>query len=61
MQVAFTGSTEVGKLIMAQAAKNLVPVTLELGGDAETFVLDPAVRDKNMLLHAGTGEWQSSH
>ena len=32
VQVAFTGSTEVGKLIMAQAAQNLVPVTLELGG-----------------------------
>ena len=28
----FTGSTEVGKLVMAAAARNLTPVTLELGG-----------------------------
>lgn len=26
------GSPAVGKLVMAAAAKNLVPVTLELGG-----------------------------
>lgn len=30
--LVFTGSTQVGKKIMAAAAKNLVPVTLELGG-----------------------------
>jgi coniferyl-aldehyde dehydrogenase len=30
--LVFTGSTSVGKLIMAAAARNLVPVTLELGG-----------------------------
>jgi len=28
----FTGSTNVGKAVMASAAKNLTPVTLELGG-----------------------------
>lgn len=28
----YTGSPMVGKLVMAEAAKNLVPVTLELGG-----------------------------
>jgi len=27
-----TGSTSVGKIIMAAAAKTLTPVTLELGG-----------------------------
>ncbi|MFA5539636.1 MAG: aldehyde dehydrogenase family protein [Gemmobacter sp.] len=31
-KVAFTGSTEVGKLIMHQAADNLTNITLELGG-----------------------------
>jgi len=30
--LAFTGSREVGELIMASAARNIVPVTLELGG-----------------------------
>lgn len=31
-KVAFTGSTETGSLIMGEAAKNLIPVTMELGG-----------------------------
>ena len=30
--IVFTGSTETGKRVMEAAAKNLVPVTLELGG-----------------------------
>jgi len=34
----FTGSTEVGKLVMAAAAKNLTPVTLELGGKSPALV-----------------------
>ena len=29
-QLAFTGSTEVGKLIATETAKNVVPTTLEL-------------------------------
>ncbi|WP_305093012.1 aldehyde dehydrogenase family protein [Prescottella sp. R16] len=36
--LVFTGSTEVGKLVMTNAAKNLVPVTLELGGKSPTVV-----------------------
>ncbi|MGP4142582.1 aldehyde dehydrogenase family protein [Sodalis praecaptivus] len=31
-KVAFTGSTEVGQQIMSYAARNVIPVTLELGG-----------------------------
>ena len=31
-KIAFTGSTEVGQLIMGYATQNLIPVTLELGG-----------------------------
>ncbi|WP_419814122.1 coniferyl aldehyde dehydrogenase [Glacieibacterium sp.] len=34
----FTGSTSVGRHVMAAAAKNLVPVTLELGGKSPTIV-----------------------
>lgn len=34
----FTGATSVGHHIMAAAAKNLVPVTLELGGKSPTIV-----------------------
>ncbi|NMP30998.1 coniferyl aldehyde dehydrogenase [Thalassotalea sp. M1531] len=34
----FTGSTRVGKLVMAAAAQNLTPVTLELGGKSPTII-----------------------
>ncbi|MGW0042138.1 coniferyl aldehyde dehydrogenase [Rhodococcus sp. NPDC003348] len=34
----FTGSSAVGKLVMANAAQNLVPVTLELGGKSPTVI-----------------------
>lgn len=36
--IFFTGSTNVGKVIMEQASKNLTPVTLELGGKSPTIV-----------------------
>ena len=34
----FTGSTEVGRLVMQAAAKNLTPVTLELGGKSPAII-----------------------
>ncbi len=34
----FTGSTKTGKLVMASAANNLTPVTLELGGKSPTII-----------------------
>jgi coniferyl-aldehyde dehydrogenase len=34
----FTGSTEVGRKVMAAAARNLTPVTLELGGKSPAIV-----------------------
>jgi aldehyde dehydrogenase (NAD+) len=36
--IFFTGSTEVGRVVMAAAAKNLIPVTLELGGKSPVIV-----------------------
>jgi aldehyde dehydrogenase (NAD+) len=36
--IFFTGSTRVGKLVMAAAAKNLSTVTLELGGKSPVIV-----------------------
>ncbi|WP_202879692.1 aldehyde dehydrogenase family protein [Ornithinimicrobium pratense] len=36
--IVFTGSTEVGKVVMRAAAEHLTPVTLELGGKSPTFV-----------------------
>jgi aldehyde dehydrogenase (NAD+) len=38
--VFYTGSTAVGKIIYQAAAKNLVPVTLELGGKSPCIVED---------------------
>ena len=40
----FTGSTRVGKFVAASAAKNLTPVTLELGGKS------PAIIDRSADL-----------
>ncbi len=34
----FTGSTQVGRLVMQAAAKNLTPVTLELGGKSPAII-----------------------
>lgn len=41
-KVAFTGSTEVGKLIVSAAAGNLKKVTLELGGKSPNIIFDDA-------------------
>ncbi len=41
-KVAFTGSTEVGKLIVQAAAGNLKKVSLELGGKSPNIILDDA-------------------
>lgn len=38
----YTGSTAVGRKVMAAAAPNLTPVTLELGGKSPVIVLDDA-------------------
>lgn len=40
--IFFTGSTQVGKIVMAAAAKNLSSVTLELGGKSPTIVDETA-------------------
>jgi succinate-semialdehyde dehydrogenase/glutarate-semialdehyde dehydrogenase len=43
--VGFTGSTEVGKLLMRQAASTVKKVGLELGGNAPFIVFDDAELD----------------
>jgi len=42
---SFTGSTEVGKLLMAQCASTVKKVSLELGGNAPFIVFDDADLD----------------
>jgi succinate-semialdehyde dehydrogenase/glutarate-semialdehyde dehydrogenase len=44
-KVSFTGSTEVGKLLMTQAASTVKKVGLELGGNAPFIVFDDADLD----------------
>lgn len=45
-KVSFTGSTEVGKLLMKQASGTVKKVALELGGNAPFIVFDDADLDK---------------
>ena len=47
-KVAFTGSTEVGKLIVHAAAGNLKKVSLELGGKSPNIVLSDANMDRTI-------------
>lgn len=47
----FTGSTHVGKLVLQAAAKNLVPVTLELGGKS------PAIIDRDMNIRTAVSRF----
>jgi aldehyde dehydrogenase (NAD+) len=44
-KIAFTGSTEVGREIMQQAASTIKKVTLELGGKSPNIILDDADLD----------------
>ncbi|HEY6493648.1 MAG TPA: NAD-dependent succinate-semialdehyde dehydrogenase [Trebonia sp.] len=41
-KISFTGSTEVGKLLMGQAAKRVQKVSLELGGNSPFIIFDDA-------------------
>src|SRR6202042_217144 len=44
-KVAFTGSTEVGRLIVQAAARDLKHVSLELGGKSPNIILEDADLD----------------
>jgi acyl-CoA reductase-like NAD-dependent aldehyde dehydrogenase len=59
--IAFTGSTEVGKQLMARAAKTLKKVSLELGGKSPNIVfadadLEAAARGALNAIFYGKGE-----
>lgn len=45
-KLSFTGSTEVGRLLMAQCAPTIKKMSLELGGNAPFIVFDDADIDK---------------
>ena len=44
-KLSFTGSTEVGRLLLAQAAKSVVSCSMELGGNAPFIVFEDADLD----------------
>jgi succinate-semialdehyde dehydrogenase/glutarate-semialdehyde dehydrogenase len=48
-KVGFTGSNEVGKLLMAQCAPGLKKISLELGGNAPFIVFDDADVDEAVV------------
>ncbi|MDI9238247.1 coniferyl aldehyde dehydrogenase [Lysobacter sp. LF1] len=52
----FTGSTAVGRKVMAAAAPNLTPVTLELGGKAPAVVC-PDFDLRKAAARIATGKW----
>jgi aldehyde dehydrogenase (NAD+) len=59
--IAFTGSTEIGKQLMARAAKTLKKVSLELGGKSPNIVfadadLEAAARGTINAIFYGKGE-----
>jgi len=41
-KLSFTGSTQVGSMLLAQAAENVINCTMELGGNAPFIVFDDA-------------------
>jgi acyl-CoA reductase-like NAD-dependent aldehyde dehydrogenase len=53
-KISFTGSTEVGKLIVQASAGNLKRLTLELGGKSPLIMFDDANLDK-AIMNAGLG------
>ena len=60
-KVAFTGSTEVGKLIVHAAAGNLKKVSLELGGKSPNVVfadgdVDAAIKGASMAIFFNHGQ-----
>ncbi|WP_067682971.1 aldehyde dehydrogenase family protein [Nocardia miyunensis] len=53
-KVSFTGSTEVGREVMAAAAARIVPVTLELGGKSPDIVFADADLDRMLPMLSRT-------
>lgn len=51
--ISFTGSVGVGQLVQTAAAKNVIPVTLELGGKSPQVVFDDADLDAALPFLVG--------
>jgi aldehyde dehydrogenase (NAD+) len=60
-KLAFTGSTEIGRLVMREASERIVPVTLELGGKSALIIdksvdIDEAVESAHFALFFNHGQ-----
>jgi aldehyde dehydrogenase len=49
-KIAFTGSTETGRIIMKAATENLIPVTLELGGKSPNIFFSDVMAEDDAFL-----------
>ena len=49
-KIAFTGSTQVGQLIMQYATENIIPVTLELGGKSPNIFFEDIMDKEDDFL-----------
>jgi succinate-semialdehyde dehydrogenase/glutarate-semialdehyde dehydrogenase len=58
-KITFTGSTEVGKILMAKAAGTVKKVSMELGGNAPFLVFDDADLDR-AVAGAITAKYRNS-
>jgi aldehyde dehydrogenase (NAD+) len=57
--IFFTGGTEIGKIVMAAAAKHLTPVTLELGGKCPCIV-DNEIHLDHTAKRIAWGKWYNA-
>ncbi|WP_462254023.1 aldehyde dehydrogenase family protein [Ekhidna sp.] len=57
--IFFTGSPQVGKVVMSAAAEHLASVTLELGGKSPTIV-DETASIKDAAEKIAWGKWQNA-
>ena len=60
-KIAFTGSTDTGRLIMTRAAETLKRITLELGGKSPNIIfedadLDEAVKNSVIAITSNSGQ-----
>lgn len=57
--IFYTGNGAVGRVVMAAAAKNLTPVTLELGGKSPVYV-DKSAKLATAVARVGSIKWMNA-
>jgi len=57
--IFYTGNGAVGRIVMAAAAKNLTPVTLELGGKSPVYV-DKSAKIDTAVARISAAKWMNT-